>query len=440
MRTQPIGTNSPNQTVWWKVDLCGVYTIYSVNILFKTYHGHEQRQRGRFAGFSLYVSDTGDIDGAFLCYKDGPELPLLNFSTTCITSGRYVIFFNERQDGVAYPAGYEVTANVLMELCEVVVNGCTRPDVYGINCDIPCPINCKYSTCHILNGTCFGCKPGWTGTNCNTSCRGGWFGQDCKQQCAGHCLHNVSCNHLTGQCDRGCAYEWFGQYCNETCIGHCKETASCNNVTGLCEGGCAAGWTGYKCDEACNDGTFGIDCLNNCSGQCLHGVPCNKQTGLCDRGCNPGYTNIFCNENCNDNYFGYNCINKCSGHCLNDAPCNKQTGHCDRGCNPGFKNYFCNDSCVLSYGEDCLYPCSVHCVNQTCNRFNGRCVFGCHDGFSGDQCYQGSQINYQNEDNCAWTLGFTISLGFNALTLIIMSVLLGRKLYRLTHPGDTFPF
>ena len=40
MRTQPIGTNSPNQTVWRKVDLGGVYTIYSVNILFKTYHGH----------------------------------------------------------------------------------------------------------------------------------------------------------------------------------------------------------------------------------------------------------------------------------------------------------------------------------------------------------------------------------------------------------------
>ena len=50
---------------------------------------------------------------------------------------------------------------------------------------------------------------------------------------------------------------------------------------------------------------------------------------------------------------------------------------------------FTSVGCVLSYGEDCRYPCSVHCVNQTCNRFNGRCVFGCHDGFSGDQCYQG---------------------------------------------------
>ena len=83
----------------------------------------EMRQQGRFAGFSLYVSNDGDIDGSFLCYKDGPNLPLLNFSTTCITSGRYVIFYNERQGGVAYPVGYEVSGSVSMELCEVVVNG-----------------------------------------------------------------------------------------------------------------------------------------------------------------------------------------------------------------------------------------------------------------------------------------------------------------------------
>ena len=50
---------------------------------------------------------------------------------------------------------------------------------------------------------------------------------------------------------------------------------------------------------------------------------------------------------------------------------------------------FTNAGCVLYYGEDCRYPCSEHCFNQTCNRFNGRCVFRCHDGFSGDQCSQG---------------------------------------------------
>lgn len=37
MRTDDIGVNSPYQTVWWKVDLGGVYSIYSINIMFKSY-------------------------------------------------------------------------------------------------------------------------------------------------------------------------------------------------------------------------------------------------------------------------------------------------------------------------------------------------------------------------------------------------------------------
>ena len=40
MRTLPVGQNSPDKTVWWKVDLGGVYSIYSVNILFKNYPGY----------------------------------------------------------------------------------------------------------------------------------------------------------------------------------------------------------------------------------------------------------------------------------------------------------------------------------------------------------------------------------------------------------------
>ena len=39
MRAKPIGTSSVDNTVWWRVDLGGVYNIYSVNILFKNYHG-----------------------------------------------------------------------------------------------------------------------------------------------------------------------------------------------------------------------------------------------------------------------------------------------------------------------------------------------------------------------------------------------------------------
>lgn len=80
------------------------------------------RQRGRFAGFSLYVSNTGVIQGSILCYKDGPQIPHLNFTTKCTKFGRYIIYYNERLEEVTYPAGYEIT-NAFTELCEVKVQG-----------------------------------------------------------------------------------------------------------------------------------------------------------------------------------------------------------------------------------------------------------------------------------------------------------------------------
>lgn len=47
---------------------------------------------------------------------------------------------------------------------------------------------------------------------------------------------------------------------------------------------------------------------------------------------------------------------------------------------------------MLSYGENCHFPCSVHCINQTCNRKNGSCLYGCEDGYQCDEgiffCFQ----------------------------------------------------
>lgn len=80
------------------------------------------RQRGRFADFSLYVSNTTDRHSGYLCYKDGPVLPPLDFNTNCITHGRYIIFYNERLLWANYPIDYEVSP-VVMELCEVIVTG-----------------------------------------------------------------------------------------------------------------------------------------------------------------------------------------------------------------------------------------------------------------------------------------------------------------------------
>ena len=61
------------------------------------------------------------MDGLSLCYKNGPQLPTLNFTTNCMTSGRYVTFYNERIIGVVYPQGYQL--DVFTELCEVIVLG-----------------------------------------------------------------------------------------------------------------------------------------------------------------------------------------------------------------------------------------------------------------------------------------------------------------------------
>lgn len=85
------------------------------------------RQRGRFAGFSLYVSNSevssdADNKDSTLCYKDSLPLPPLNFTAICLKQGRYVIYYNERLEGATYPTGYEVN-NVFTELCEVKVQG-----------------------------------------------------------------------------------------------------------------------------------------------------------------------------------------------------------------------------------------------------------------------------------------------------------------------------
>lgn len=61
-----------------------------------------------------------------LCYKDGHQLPLLNFTTLCIGYGRYVIFYNERLHGVSYPSDYQL-GNLYTELCEVIVQGNGSP-------------------------------------------------------------------------------------------------------------------------------------------------------------------------------------------------------------------------------------------------------------------------------------------------------------------------
>lgn len=45
--------------------------------------------------------------------------------------------------------------------------GCVKPNVYGSNCDTPCPDSCLERKCDITNGACFQCAPGWIGSFCD---------------------------------------------------------------------------------------------------------------------------------------------------------------------------------------------------------------------------------------------------------------------------------
>ncbi|XP_062567735.1 multiple epidermal growth factor-like domains protein 10 [Saccostrea cucullata] len=256
--TDAIGQNSQSETTSLSVDLNGTRSIYSISIQFKDYNRYIMRQRGRFAGFSLYISDTPKKEDGHLCYKNTLPLPPLEFNTTCIVYGRYVIYYNERLDGVTYPDGYKY--QIYTQLCEVEVRGCAKAGVYGSNCNIPCPENCQENKCDILNGTCQGCSPGWTGKMCHLKCPLGFYGLACKDHCEGHCRENLTCHHVTGRC----------------------------------EGGCADGWIGRLCDEPCKGGFYGPDCVHNCSGHCLNDTYCSRETGYCDNGCSPGYTGDFC--------------------------------------------------------------------------------------------------------------------------------------------------
>ena len=93
----------------------------------------EMRQQGRFAGFSLFVSKTGSIENASLCYKDGSILPSLNLTIFCNSNGRYVIFYNERLLEVSYPVEYDVSF-ALTELCEVNVYGNLYSNLFPLVC------------------------------------------------------------------------------------------------------------------------------------------------------------------------------------------------------------------------------------------------------------------------------------------------------------------
>ncbi|XP_062573675.1 multiple epidermal growth factor-like domains protein 10 [Saccostrea cucullata] len=420
---------------WWRVDLGDIHSVYSIRIIFRNYSelgDYELRQRGRFAGFYLFLTNTKNLVDGILCYKDGPELPPLDFSTTCIGYGRFFIFYNERFSGKIYPEGY--TADIVNELCEVNVKGCFNSNVYGSECNISCPENCRESRCHIVNGTCFNCKAGWIEDTCNKPCSAGFYGDDCKYQCKGHCKDNLPCNHSTGECDDGCDNGWsgadcnefcplgtYGPYCLNNCSGNCWNGAFCNRVTGNCDRGCSPGYIGERCQEECSLGYYGKDCLTICTGHCENNGTCHHVDGICLNGCEDGYFGKHCNKTCPVGFFSRNCSNMCSKNCID--VCRYKDGVCS--CAPGWKDTpNCSTECLPGkYGINCLYKCSGHCKHgDICSRFDGHCPMGCMDPFLGLIC--DTERKYEGTSStCASGTGLAISIALNVTGIIAFATL-----------------
>nr|XP_022311454.1 multiple epidermal growth factor-like domains protein 10 isoform X3 [Crassostrea virginica] len=428
MRTKPIGSTSPDKTAWWKVDLGGVYNIYSVNILFKNYDGYEKRQQGRFAGFSIYISNSKDWTESSLCYKSGHQLPPLNSTTTLMKSGRYVIFYNERLDGVTYPEDY-VSGTVFTELCDVIVHGCNTTGMYGSNCDMPCPVNCKVNACHIQNGNCFECDPGWQGTYCDKECDYGWFGQDCKQRCIGFCNNNVNCNHLSGRCDNGCANGWKGPLCNieQTDLSYKKKSTQSSTAIGPHDL--------YKADNAVDRNRATCTRTN----QIGLNSPVERVWWKVDLGevYNVNSIDIFF-KNYNgyemrqqSRFAGFSLFISKTGNMENSSVC-----YIDGPILPPLNlTIFCNaygryvifynerlievsypveydvsfaltELCEVNvygcniagvYGNECNIPCPNTCKEKTCNVRNGRCL-SCKPGWYGSYCLRECVRSYG--ENC----------------------------------------
>lgn len=146
------------------------------------------------AGFYLYVSNTTSKDQGYLCYKDqSGGTPSENQNISCSISGRYVIYYNER-NRISSPSYLSTYAH--NELCEVEVYGgymqilislifvlvffsisCFFIDnlllkgyrgSYGDCCMNPCPQNCLNGECYAYTGHCRSCLSGYFGHLCTT--------------------------------------------------------------------------------------------------------------------------------------------------------------------------------------------------------------------------------------------------------------------------------
>ncbi|VDH96050.1 Hypothetical predicted protein [Mytilus galloprovincialis] len=360
---------------WWMFQFSfGTAYITDITIYYREQYAY------RMDGFKLYVTNTSTIPPeGYLCYEDpDPGLPNIIQTIPCNQLGRYVIYYDTKEDSTYGP---------IIELCYVAINGC-RKGFWGSNCEKMCSEYCIERHCYPGNGSCI--------YGCNTD----------------NCL-NDSCNKFTGICTDGCMERRTGDFCNKYNLAY--DSSVLINPNSRYPGSLANDGSKISCSKTKGPTvTFQVDLKEESivTGVYIlfgeHNTKVGSHTLYASNTSNSWKTGTILFE---DQFLPTRINVSAVFRYLTYVPPSQGTSAELEVCEIGILG--CPPS---HYGPVCNKLCPDNC-NGPCDLETGNCIFGCLNGWIGNKCEQGINIKtlqfyarlftyllYNNFSICRWVL------------------------------------